>query len=222
MHHEGARASRPEHGELRDRICVWILAGEVVVDGELSLTEIATRSGAPNDEIRLALDQLTDEGVVELTADFAARVRVPTRDALAEVDAVRRELEALAVRRFLEHASAEQRAALEDAARAFRELAVDGAGPACLLRARDRFYHALLRGAGGTNTIALLADLRVDIALVIRAGLLEHERALAMAGELETVAAAVSRGDLAAAVAAVEEHVTRSSEAAARAIGLPA
>lgn len=203
-------------------MCVWILSGEVVADGELSLAGIAVRSGASNDEIRSALDQLADEGVLDLGVDFTARVRIPTRDVLAEVDALRSELEALAVRRFVAHASPDRCGELTAAATAFGDAATAGAGPACLLRARDHFYRVLLDGAGGANTIALLAELRVGIALVIRAGLLERTRALAMADELAAVAAAVARRDPDGAVAAVEEHVALSSLAAARAIGLPA
>lgn len=220
MLHDGGRAVPPGHGDLRDLICAWILSGAAVVDGELDLAEIAMRSAAPNDELRLALEQLAGEGVIELTEDWRAVVRVPTAGTLADVDAVRSDLEALAARRFIDNASDRQRGALREAAAEFRRLAELRMGPGELMRARDRFYQVLLRGAGGMNTIALLADLRVTIALVFRAGLVDPERAIAIAGELETIADALAAGELDRAVHAIEEHVALSSQAAARMIGL--
>ena len=206
---------------VRETVRSWILRrhvrpGEFVDEGV-----IARRTGAARADVRDGLRDLAAEGVVAV-APGGAVVANPAPAELAEVDEVRRGLEEVAVRRFITRASDAEMRALRRAAAEFRRLAETDPQPEALLRARDWFYVVLLRAGAGVTTASMLQGLRLRVGLLISAGLAEPGRAREMACELDAIYRAIAARDVAAAVAASERHLTRSTEAGVRLLATPA
>lgn len=158
--------------------------------------------------------------VERVSLGYVARVIVPSPALLRETDALRCELEGLAARRFVAYASSAQLEAMRRATVDFRVLAEHGADSGDLLWAHDRFYHVLLRGAGGVNTITLLAQLRAQVSVVVCAGLADPARARKMSDELSVIYEALAAGDVDAALAACTRHIDRTREVGLDLLGL--
>lgn len=207
------RAEPPDPARLRDVIREWILNREVPVGSTLTEREVVRRFGARPADARTALDRLAEEGTLTVGPGYTARVVIPSAELLRETDALRCDLEGLAARRFTTHAAPAQYEAMRRAVADFRVLAEERTPSGDLLRAHDRFYHVLLRAGGSTNTLRLLGDLRMRVAVVVCAGLADPSRAREMADELEAIHNALVGRDVAAAVAACRRHVVTTTQA---------
>jgi DNA-binding GntR family transcriptional regulator len=217
------RATSPgaDARQVRDTVRRWILNRQLR-PGELLLEhDIALRIDAPGDEVRDALRELAEEGMVVLLPSQGALVANPAPDELAEADEVRRGLEEVAVRRFIARASEDELRALHRAVRRFRWVAENDPRPDALLQARDWIYHLLLRVGAGVTTAIMLQNLRHRVGLVLYAGLTEPSRAREAAEELESICRAIAARDPEAAAAACERHLRRSTEAGLRLLAAP-
>src|SRR5262249_3380350 len=105
---------------------------------------------------------------------------------------------------------AEELRELRAAFAAMEEAQQAAAEPLVLLRAKTRFYDALLAGAGNVTARALLEGLQARIAGLRAATLASPGRPERSLQEIRTIVEAIEAGDPAAAEAASVRHVERA------------
>lgn len=110
---EGRALSAPELVDLLRRA---IITGELVPKQRLVEADLADEYGASRGNVRVALTELSVEGLVERVQNRGARVRAVSIDEAVEITEVRAALEALCARKAAERIT-------EDDAQELRELA---------------------------------------------------------------------------------------------------
>lgn len=177
--------------------------------------ELVERLGVSRTTIREVLRQLTAEGLVESIPQRGAVVAMPSEDEAAEIYEVRAALESLVARRFVEHASAAQVAALlaafDDVAGTMA--AGDEADITALLAGKDRFYDVLMQGSGNGAAQEILASLRARTGALRAASARRPGRVLESLTEIAALVRAVERRDAAGAADAAERHVRMAARA---------
>ena len=109
--------------------------------------EFINRLGISRTTFREALRQLSTEGLVTVVARRGARVTVLSTKEAADLYEVRSALEALVITRFVERASDEEIAALENVIDDFEQTVRRTNDTLMRLNAKDQFYRVLLAGA---------------------------------------------------------------------------
>ena len=99
------RAQTLSANELADHLRRAIVTGELVPKQRLVEADLATEYGASRGNIRLALSELSIEGLVERVQNRGARVRAVSVDEAVEITEVRAALEALCARKAAERVS---------------------------------------------------------------------------------------------------------------------
>jgi DNA-binding GntR family transcriptional regulator len=205
--------------EIAFRIQAAILDGEYPAGTHLQQEELCRRFGVSRTPVREALRKLQAQHLVELVPNKGATVRSLSRDELAEVYALRAELEGfaaeLAAPRMAPAALAEldeAHAAMERAIAAADDGAREAGVNAAVTAANERF-HAVIHAASGNRRLArLLAELQ---------GLFPKDyvwRAITSADEAQQlnldehgeIRDALARGDGAAARGAMGAHVAHA------------
>ncbi|MGW0948159.1 GntR family transcriptional regulator [Streptomyces sp. NPDC002623] len=189
----------------------------------LDVNLVMLRTGVSRNAARQALRDLSEQGWLT-PLNEGCIVCVPSPEEAAEIDEVRRALEAVTVRRFVAQASDSQLRALHGTLLVFEELAELPPDPSALMQARDNFYGLLLRAAGVMVTLDALVKLRARIVVLMCASLRSPGRGRAAGGELRAIYEALADRDAERAAQACSVHVTRSYEAgfqALAALGTP-
>lgn len=172
--------------------------------------ELVERLGVSRTTVREVLRQLAAEGLVTTVPQKGAIVAVPSPQEAAELYEVRAVLEGLAARRFAERAGADELRELRAAFAAIEGAQRAAAEPLVLLRAKTRFYDALLAGAGNATARALLEGLQARVAVLRAATLASPGRSERSVEEIRAIVEAIEAGDAAAAEAASLRHVERA------------
>src|SRR5439155_958317 len=175
--------------------------------------ELIEQIGVSRTTVREVLRELAAEGLVTTVPQKGAVVAVPTAEEAAELYEVRAALEALAARRFVEHASADE---LEELRAAFAELeqvTVEGGDIRAMLRAKDRFYDVLLRGSRNRAVHAILSGLKARVAVLRTSSLSQPGRPERAVAEIRAIVEAVEARDGESAAQACARHVGRAAEA---------
>jgi DNA-binding GntR family transcriptional regulator len=175
--------------------------------------ELVEQIGVSRTTVREVLRELAAEGLVTTIPQKGAVVAVPTAEEAAELYEVRAALEALAARRFVEHASAEQVAELRDALVEIECVTVEGGDIRAMLRAKDRFYDVLLRGSGNGAVHEILSGLKARVGLLRTSSLSQPGRAARSVEEIRAIVEAVEARDAEAAARACADHVERAAGA---------
>jgi DNA-binding GntR family transcriptional regulator len=118
-----ANSDLPVMEQIRRRI----LSGEFSPDQRLIESELCRYYDASRLVIRLALQNLASDGLVELQKNRGARVRAISLEEAIEIVEVRKALEGLSAARAARLATAADRAELEEIAAAMRKAAESGA-----------------------------------------------------------------------------------------------
>ncbi|GAA2029375.1 GntR family transcriptional regulator [Yaniella flava] len=99
---------------LTDRLRQDIVTGNLVPHQRLVETDVAEEHGASRGEVRLALNELITEGLVERIPNRGARIRKVSRQEALEITEVRGAVESLCARKAAEKISDEQAQDLRD------------------------------------------------------------------------------------------------------------
>lgn len=182
--------------------------------------ELIEEIGVSRTTIREVLRELTAEGLVKTIPQKGAVVVAPTPQEAVELYELRAALEALAVRKFVEHAAdaevAELRASLEE----FERAVADNAGTVAMLRAKDRFYDVLLRGCGNRAVHSMLASVQARVSLLRATSLSQLNRPAQTVKEIRAIVDAIVARDAERAVRACTYHVEQAKRVGLE--GLPA
>jgi DNA-binding GntR family transcriptional regulator len=173
--------------------------------------ELIEQIGVSRTTIREVLRELDAEGLVTTIPQRGAIVVVPTAEEAADLYDVRASLEALAARRFVQRATAEQLAALTDAVEAFGAVVLAGSGTLELLRAKDAIYDVLLEGAGSPAIRSILGGLQARVRMLRAASLSQPGRPQRALVEMRRLHDAVLARDSDAAAAACVAHIDEAA-----------
>lgn len=174
--------------------------------------ELIEQTGVSRTTIREVLRELDAEGLVKTIPQKGAIVVVPTPEEAAEIYEVRGALEALAARKFVEHAPPEKIAELRQSADRFEQTVESGeADIATLLRSKDGFYQVLLDGAGNSTISSVLSGLHARVRMLRAASLSQPGRPQQTVKELRMIVAAAEAGDADATAAACLTHLNRAA-----------
>jgi DNA-binding GntR family transcriptional regulator len=174
--------------------------------------ELVEQIGVSRTTIREVLRQLTAEGLVENIPQRGAVVAAVSPEQAEEIYEVRAALEALAARRFVQHAPAEHRAELQRALVEVERVTVDGGDIHAMLKAKDRFYDALLSGSGNETARAVLSTLQARVTALRAASLSRPGRPPHAAAEIRAIVEALEARDADAAADACEQHLRMASQ----------
>lgn len=208
------RVSAPVREQVLDVLREAILSFRLTPGQRLIERELIASTGVSRTTIREVLRELAAEGLVTTVPQKGAIVVTPTAQEATELYELRGVLEGHLVKRFVENATDAQVAALR---RAFTQLetAVDrGADTLALLKAKDRMYDLLARGAGNNELRATLARLHARVSLLRATSLNSSDaRPAEMLTEMRALVEAIEARDAAAAQRAGLRHVQRAAAA---------
>ena len=173
--------------------------------------ELIEQIGVSRTTIREVLRQLAAEGLVTTIPHKGAVVVVPTPEEAAEVYEVRAALEALAARRFVEHASDDQVDALRAALQRIEEVTRKQGDIREMLQAKDQFYEVLLEGAGNRCIHSILSGLQARVRVLRATSLSQPGRAESSVKEIRDIVEAIEARDADAAARAAAYHVNRAA-----------
>ncbi|MFW3169221.1 GntR family transcriptional regulator [Geodermatophilus sp. CPCC 206100] len=186
-----------------------ILSGRYRPGDHLGEVELATSLGVSRGTVREALRHLQQEGLVTAGARGMLRVSTLTPAEVRELFQVRAALEALAVRQVI--ASPRRRAAVDALRAALERLGAPGADATARIEADLDFHLLLCRLSGNSMLVEAWQRLegRMRVAILNgsawQAPMMSHDRHA-------PIVDAVERGDAAAAVEVVEDHMSDAAE----------
>ena len=173
--------------------------------------ELIEQLGVSRTTVRDVLARLAAEGLVTIIPQKGAIVSVLTLDEAADIYEMRALLEGLAVRRFVERASAEQvrrlRATLAELEETASREADDGSG----LLAKDHFYEILLEGASSSRLTEILTSLQGQVRVLRATSLSVTGRPQEAAAEIRAVVEAIEAGDADEGAQACATHVQNAA-----------
>jgi DNA-binding GntR family transcriptional regulator len=175
--------------------------------------ELMEDLGVSRTTIREVLRELGSEGLVTSIPQRGLIVASPSLKEATEVYEVRRALEELAMRAFIEKASNEQVSRLRAALTAFENETGEGGDFRALLRSKDDAYQVVLEGGDNDAVRTITEGLRARVRALDAASLGVPGRSAAELGELRLIVQAAERRDADAAAAAVHAHVAAASAA---------
>ncbi len=175
--------------------------------------ELVEQLGVSRATVREVLRQLAAEGLVTVVPQRGAIVTALSPDDAADLYEMRASLEALAVQRFVQRATADQVAALRAAVGEIERTAAS-AEPQDQLHAKDRFYEVLFTGSGSAPLQQTLAGLQARVRLLRATSLSQPGRPQEAAAELRAVVDAVEAGNAEAAAAACARHIENAARTA--------
>jgi GntR family transcriptional regulator, trigonelline degradation regulator len=207
------RVAAPLREQVREVLRRAIVEQHLPPGHRLIERELIEQTGVSRTTVREVLRELAAEGLVTTVPQKGAVVAVPSAEEAAELYEVRGALEGLAARRFVAHATAEQVEELAAALAELEHITAEGGDIRAMLRAKDRFYDVLLRGAGNHAVHAILAGLKARVGLLRTSSLSQPGRPERSVAEIRAIVDAVRARDADAAADACAEHVERAAEA---------
>jgi DNA-binding GntR family transcriptional regulator len=175
--------------------------------------ELCDLMGVSRPSVREALRHLESEGLIETIPNRGPVVSSFGPSDIVAIYQIRGALEALAAKLMAEHASDAQVQALEEA---YDELAItmSSLDVSKTLLAKDRFYAALLQGAGNPMIGNVLRSMNARVTMLRRVSLSSPDRAPQSLRELKAVVEAIKRRDVEAAHRASWDHIENASRKA--------
>ena len=202
---------------------------EAIADGrlrpgqQLIEREICAETTASRASVREAFRELEAQGLVFSEPGRGTIVAELTSDDACRYYELRAALEGVAAWRFALHASPKELEQLDSVVDGMVELAGD---PALMLRAKDAFYHVLLRGAGNVELTNVLNQIRLRVNMARAKSLSAPGRPVESIAELRGIVEAARRRDPEEACRRCMQHVLNAAaaavgEAAASTIAIP-
>ena len=149
---DNARARALSAHELVDVLRRAIVAGELVPKQRLVEADLTAEYGASRGNIRMALSELTIEGLVERVQNRGARVRAVSVDEALEITEVRAALEALCARKAAERISPAESRELHELAKQMEDAVARGDGQS--YSAGNQRLHAKIIAVSAQQTAA--------------------------------------------------------------------
>jgi GntR family transcriptional regulator, trigonelline degradation regulator len=206
------RVAAPLREQVLDVLRQAILDFRLKPGQRLIERELIEQTGVSRTIIREVLLQLASEGLVTTIPQKGAIVVVPSAQEAADLYEVRAALEALAGRRFVRHATAEQ---VKQLRKAFREIVRvskrRGAAIQDMLQAKDAFYEVLLEGAGNSAIRSTLDGLRARVRVLRATSLSQPDRTSETLKEIEAIVDAAEARDEDAMAEACAHHVNQAA-----------
>ena len=201
------RQSERAYQAIRDEI----VAGRIQPGDRLVETELAARCGVSRTPVRQALEWLSREGVVELTKRRGARLRSLSPEQVADLYALRAQLEAFACQLAADRAGAADHEALEASVAAFDRAASSGDLDA--IAETNAALHRRIATSARNPFLEMALDTVIENPLVTRTfarfGAEELQRS-ALFHRL--IVEAIVRGDGERAGRLMSEHVLQASD----------
>jgi DNA-binding GntR family transcriptional regulator len=207
------RVAAPLREQVREVLRRAIVEQHLPPGHRLIERELIEQTGVSRTTVREVLRELTAEGLVKTVPQKGAVVAVPSAQEAAELYEVRAALEALAARRFVEHATLDEVEELAAALAELERVTADGGEIRALLQAKDRFYDVLLRGSRNEAVHSILAGLKARVGLLRTRSLSQPGRAQRSVGEIRAIVEAVRARDADAAAEACAHHVEQAARA---------
>lgn len=171
-------------------------------------SELADRFGMSRTPVREALQRLETQAVL-VRDGRSLIVATLGHDQMAELYAVRTELEALAARLAARHAA-------EEEIRVLRRMAEDDEAllgdPAALVRANRRFHGQIHLASHNRYLVQQLGMVHRSMALMATTSLVAEGRGEAALAEHRAIVEAIARRDGDAAAQALRDHLSRAFE----------
>ena len=218
-------AARPARSDLRlERSNYTLRAGvqaklrESILDGyfrpgdKLVERELTELTGVSRSILREALVHLEARGLIERHAFRGFVVARVGPDKVREIYELRAALESVTAELFTRRASAEHRAALDEAGRALQD-ALAGSDLARIRDATTRYYDILFEGSGNSELRRALEPVGDRIFHLRTQSVADPERRKASAAEMRALTEALLARDPAEAVTATREHVDAARDA---------
>jgi DNA-binding GntR family transcriptional regulator len=205
--------SRGQREQVFERVRDAILDFRIAPGERLIERELMVRTGASRATIREVIRELTALGLVTTEPRKGAVVALPTLREAQEVYDIRAALEVLAVRRFVEHADDDQRAALRRAFEELERVTRSDGGMVELLAAKDAFYDVLLDGTQNRSLRPILTGLHARIRALRGRFLTSPGRPQRALEEVREILEAIEAGDADTADKAVREHLASAVDA---------
>lgn len=205
------RVATPVRDQLLTLLRQEILDLELKPGQRLIERELVERTGVSRTTIREVLGQLAAEGLVANVPQKGVVVVAPSTLEAAELYEIRGILEALAVRRFIDHASDID---FEDLRLACDRVAVvltDQAEVLSMLRAKDAFYEVLLRGAASSMLRRVLGGLQAQVRSLRATSLSQEGRPEEAVAELRALTQAILERDADTAAKLCETHISHAA-----------
>jgi DNA-binding GntR family transcriptional regulator len=197
---------RTDKAAARDDLRTAILAGEYTPGERLVEAQLTERFGVSRFTIRLALQDLSGEGLVEIQRNRGAQVRKISLAETIEITQVRMVLEGLVAAQAAERVTAEQASELDEIGLLMRR-AVD-AGEFRRYSDLNARLHDLIRTIAGHATAdRLIGTLRAQLARHQFMLSLLPGRPLVSLPQHERIIAAIREHDPAAAELAMRDHI---------------
>lgn len=198
------RRTRSE--ELRRRLADDIVSGALEPGTPLDEVEFARRFGVSRTPIREAIRELSAMGLVQTRPHRGAVVALPTPDQLRDMFAVMGELEALCAGYSALHMTAVERRGLIHLHHAMATLARRGEATR-YGEANEAFHNAVYAGTHNGYLVELTAMTRSRVAPFRRAQFRAEGRPALSHREHDVIVQAIARGDRAAAIDAMRDHI---------------
>jgi GntR family transcriptional regulator, trigonelline degradation regulator len=207
------RVAAPLREQVLDLLRQAIVEHRLKPGQRLIERELVEQIGVSRTTIREVLRQLAAEGLVATIPQRGAVVAVPTPEEAAELYEVRAALEALAARRFVEHASESQfhalRTAFDEVARVMSS--GDDTDILEMIQAKDHFYDVLLKGSGNRAIHSILSGLTARVSVLRATSMSQPGRAAKSVEEVRAIVEAIEARDADAAARAAAFHVEQAA-----------
>ena len=204
-----ARKREPGYGRLQQLLRDEILEGRIPAGARLKVSDIAARFKTSTNPAREALQGLEGEGLVVISPNRGARVRLVDEDMVRNIFDIRALLEPYIMRTFVEFAQPEDVAALRTLQQRCQD-ACDAANYPEFHVANVQFHDYITDRHFNTEAVRIMKQHNSWLrALSLKNPLtLAHMRA--SSAEHWELVAAVENGDPEAAVQMIVKHMTRS------------
>jgi DNA-binding GntR family transcriptional regulator len=199
--------------QVEDKLRAAIAAGRFKPGERLTERHLCELTGVGRTSIREALRQLEAEGLVTVHPHRGPVVSSIGPEEARQLYAVRGLLEGYAGRQAAISRDEKIIEALNAAADRFAAAAESGDNVS-LIKAKTDFYAALLRGCGNKFVEQMLTLLHNRITLLRSTSMRQPGRLLDSVAELQTICAAIRKGDAAKAEALCIAHIEAASKAA--------
>lgn len=211
-----ARIAAPLREQVTERVRTAILDLRLRPGERLIERELVEQLGVSRATVREVIRQLAAEGLVTVVPQRGAEVTSLSPSDAADIYEMRASLEALAVRRFVQRADAEQ---VQQLRSAVDEIASNATEPDTTqvheqLGAKDRFYDVLLAGSASSPLQQTLASLQARVRLLRATSLSAPGRPKEAANELLAMVEAVETRNAEQAAEACEQHIRNAAHTA--------
>jgi DNA-binding GntR family transcriptional regulator len=199
----------PGYGRLQQLLREDIIEGRIAAGSRLKVSEIAARYETSTNPAREALQALEGEGLVVITPNRGARVRVIDEDFIRNIFDVRILIEPYLVRGFAEFAHPAEIAALAELQAACQQ-GVDKADYPAFHRANLAFHDFIFDHHHNVEAVRIRRQHSAWIRALSRQNPLTLAQMRRSSAEHWEIVEAMRRGDPDAAAAAAERHVANS------------